>query len=59
MSQVQIFEIEEDEDQEEEEYQPIRPKYSTIVIEEEYEDEDEEHQPKGWDNLEDKLFPVQ
>ena len=60
MSQVRIFEIEVDDAQEEEEeYRPSRPKYSTIVIEEDYEEDDEEHQPKGWNNLEDKLFPVQ
>jgi hypothetical protein len=55
MSQVQIFEIE-DEDSDEEYYTQRRPKYSTIVLEEEYEDED---QPKGWDIHEDDFFPVQ
>jgi len=55
MSQVQIFEIDEED---EEEYHPRRPKYSTIVYEEEYEDEEYE-QPKGWDFHEDEFFPLQ
>ena len=57
MTQVRIFEIESEE--EDEEYQPVRPRYTTIVLEEEYESDDDEHQPKGWDFRDDRFFPVQ
>ena len=56
MTQIRIFEIEDDES-DEDEYHPKIPKYSTIVEEENYEDEDED-QPIPWDFREDAYFQI-
>ena len=56
MTQIRIFEIEDESD--EDEYNPKTPKYSTIVEEEDYEDEDES-QPVPWDFREDAFFQIE
>ena len=57
MTQIRIFEIDDDES-DEDEYHPKTPKYSTIVEEEDYEDDDEESQPVPWDFREDAYSEI-
>ena len=58
MTQIRIFEIDDDES-DEDEYYTKRPKYANIIQEEDYEDEDDESQPVPWDFREDAFFQIE
>jgi hypothetical protein len=60
MTQIRIFEIE-DEENDDDEYYTKRPKYASIIQEEDYEDEDEDQdtQPVPWDFREDNYFIIE
>jgi len=62
MTQIRIFEIEDDEI-DDYEYHQKRPKYTSIIQEEDYEDEDEaedeDTQPVPWDFRQDNYFIIE
>jgi hypothetical protein len=59
MTQIRIFEIEDD-DIEDVEYYSKRTKYTSIIEEEDYEeDDDSESQPVPWDFCEDNYFIIE